>query len=113
MGFLQDAITQVTGALTTASIPWAQDPGAVRPKCVMVELPSFTVYARSVRDVSVRLRVCGSPPGNANTNKWIMDTVQAILNTPIVVDGGSPSTADYGGQQLPTYDMTCRIGTNQ
>ena len=84
-----------------------------RPKCVMVELPSFTEYARHVRDVTVRLRVCGSPPGNANTNAWIMNTVQAILDTSIVVDGGQPSTADYGGQQLPTYDLSVRIGTNQ
>lgn len=113
MGFLQDAVTLVTSTLTAANIPNAHDPGAIRPKCVMVELPDFTTYARHVRDVNVRIRVCGVPPGNATTNTWIMNTVQAILNTTIVVSGGSPGTADYGGQQLPTYDMTCRIGNHQ
>lgn len=113
MGFLQDAITKVTTALTAANVPYAVDPGVARPKCVMVELPEFSTFAHHVRDVSVRIKVCGSPPGNAQTNAWILNTVQSILDAGVIVDSGAPGVADYGGQQMPTYEMTVRIGTNQ
>lgn len=113
MGFLQDAISKCSTALTAANVPWANDPGVIRPKCVMIELPSFTQYAKAVSDVRVTLRVCGSPPGNAATNKWIMDTVETIMASTLIVESGTPSLADYGNQQLPTYDLVARVGTNR
>lgn len=111
--FLQDAIDKCTTALTAAGITWANDPGVIRPKCVMVELPEFSTYSRAVADVRVRLKVCGSPPGNAATNKFILDTVEAIMASTIIIESGSPSTAEYGNQQLPTYELVARIGTNR
>lgn len=110
--FLQDAITKVEQTLTAANVKWANDPGQARPNTVMIELPEFTLYAKSVFDVRVRLRVCGSPPGNKATNKYILDTVNTIMASPMVVESGNPSTAEYGGQQLPTYDLTARIGAD-
>jgi len=110
MGFLQDAITKVETALTAVNVPWANDPGAIRPNTVMIELPEFTTYAKAVTDIRVKLRVCGSPPGNKATNKFILDTVDTILGSTVIVDSGSPATADYGNQQLPTYDLIARIG---
>lgn len=112
-GFLADAIALCTTALTTANIAWAHDPGTIRPKCVMVELPDFSVFARDVADIRIRLRVCGAPPGNKANNDYILTTVEAILASPIVIESGAPSTADYGNQQLPTYDLIARIGTNR
>lgn len=112
-GFLQDAIDECATALTAAGIPWAYDPGQARPKCVMIELPDFTTFSRDVADIRVRLRVCGAPPGNKANNDWILSTVEEILDSPIVIENGSPGTADYGNQQLPTYDLTARIGTNR
>ena len=111
-GFLQDAIDLCADALTAAGLPWAYDPGQARPKCVMIELPEFTVYAKAVSDVRIRLRVCGAPPGNKANNDFILTTVDEILASPIIVESGAPSTADYGGQQLPTYDLIARLGTN-
>jgi len=111
--FLSDAVTKVTTALTAANVPWAVDPGVIRPRCVMVELPTFSQYAKAVSDVTVTLRVCGQPPGNAANNKWILDAVETIMTTPIATVSGSPSTAEYGNQQLPTYDLEVRVGTNR
>lgn len=111
--FLQDAITKCETALTAASVKWANDPGAIRPNTVMIELPEFTQYAKAVADIRIRLRVCGSPPGNKVTNKFILDTVEQILASTVIVESGSPGTADYGNQQLPTYDLVARIGTNR
>lgn len=112
-GFLQDAIDLCCDALSDAGITWAHDPGTIRPKCVMVELPEFSVFSKAVADVRVRLRVCGLPPGNKVANDYIMTTVNDILySTPIIIESGSPGTADYGNQQLPTYDLVARIGTN-
>lgn len=111
--FLQDAITKCEVALTAANVKWANDPGRARPNTVMIELPEFTSYAKAVADVRVRLRVCGSPPGNKATNKYILDTVETIMASTIIVESGSPSTAEYGDQQLPTYDLIARIGTNR
>jgi hypothetical protein len=112
-GFLSDAIDACSDALTDAGIVWAYDPGQARPKCVMIELPDFSVYARAVADIRIRLRVCGSPPGNRATNDFILTTVEAILQSSIIVESGSPGTAEYGNQQLPTYDLVGRIGTNR
>ena len=47
---------------------------------------------------------------------WLLHAFQIIENAfwaGLVVTSGSPSTAEYGGQQLPTYDMTVRVGTHQ
>lgn len=112
-GFLQDTIDACAQALTDAGIPWAYDPGQARPKCVMIELPEFSVYARAVADVRIRLRICGAPPGNKANNDFILTTVEDILASDIIVDSGAPSTADYGSQQLPTYDLVARLGTNR
>ena len=111
--FLQDAITKCETALTAAAVPWANDPGVIRPNTVMIELPDFTTYAKAVADIRVRLRVCGSPPGNKATNKFILDTVEKILASTVIVESGSPGTAEYGNQQLPTYDLVARVGTNR
>lgn len=112
-GFLQDAIDECATALTAAGIVWAYDPGQARPKCVMIELPDFSVFARGVADIRIRLRVCGAPPGNKANNDFILSTVEEILASSIVIESGAPSTADYGNQQLPTYDLVARIGTNR
>lgn len=112
-GFLQDAIDECATALTAAAIPWAYDPGQARPKCVMIELPDFTTFSRAVADIRIRLRVCGSPPGNKANNDWILTTVEDIMVSSIIVESGSPGTAEYGNQQLPTYDLIARIGTNR
>jgi len=102
-GFLQEAIDLCADALTDANLTWAYDPGTARPKCVMIELPEFTVYAKAVADVRIRLRVCGAPPGNKANNDFILSTVNEILySTPIIIESGSPGTADYGNQQLTT-----------
>lgn len=111
--FLQDAIDKCQTALTAAAVPWTAEPGAVRPNVVVIELPDFTSYAKAVADIRIRLRVCGSPPGNKATNKFILDTVEKILASTVIVESGAPGTADYGNQTLPTYDLVGRIGTNR
>lgn len=112
-GFLNDAIAKCATALQGLGIPYAVDPGVTRPKCVMVELPEFDTFSKAVMDVRIRLRVCGSPPGNKNTNDWIITTVDTIMGSSIIVESGSPGTGEYGNQQLPTYDLVARIGTNR
>jgi len=111
--FLQDAINLVGAALTAAGVTWTADPAAVRPKSVFVELPTFTQPAKAVADVTVLIRVLGAPPGNTQTNKWILDTVETIMASPIAIVRGGPSSAEYGGSQLPTYDLDVRVGTNR
>jgi hypothetical protein len=111
--FLDDAVTKVTTALTSANVPWTAEPGAARPNCVLVELPTFSAFAKAIGEVTVTVRVLGSPPGNTATNKWILDTVETICASPIAVVGGRPSTADYGNQQLPAYDLEVKVGTNR
>lgn len=111
--FLQDAITLCTAALTAAQVTWTDDPTPARPNVVIVELPEFQVYSRDVADIRIRLRVLGSAPGNKATNKYVLDTVEKILASTIVIESGSPGRAEYGGQELPTYDLVARIATNR
>jgi hypothetical protein len=110
MGLMADVVGACETALDALGIPNAHDPGQARPKCVMIELPELRVETLKVVDVTIRLVVCGSPPGNKATNKWIADTVDEIIDSPLQVVDGRPSWADYGGQQLPTYELTARIG---
>jgi len=109
-GILEDAVAACRAKLTALGIPNAHDPGQARPKCVMVELPTVRVATSAVFDIDIRLVVCGSPPGNAATNAWIATTADAILGSTLQVVDGRPSWADYNGQQMPTYELTARLG---
>lgn len=110
MSIISDAVTTIGAKLTALGVTWAHDPGQARPKCVMVELPELDVATRKVADVTVRLIICSAPPGNSTSNKWIATTADTIIDSDIAIVSARPSWIEYGGQQMPTYELTARLG---
>lgn len=113
-GVLHQAVTAVAGLVTAAGFQAVTDPRAVRPYCVFIELPTFTGFTKAVADITIRLRLLAPPPGDANAAEWLLntaDTLMAVGNLAVI--DGAPSIAMIGNQDLPAYDLTCRIGINR
>ena len=112
-GILQDAITATKTALTALGLQVIDDPRNARPYCVMVELPTLDAFTSNVGDITITIRVLGIPPANKTAAEYLLTTVDAIMNSPIAITDARPSTADYGGGQFPTYDITSRIAVRR
>lgn len=112
-GILQDAITATKTALTALGLTVVDDPRAARPYSVMVELPTVDAFTSNVGDITIIIKVLGIPPSNKTTAEYLLTTADTILNSPIAITDIRPSTAEYGGQTMPTYDLTSRIAVRR
>lgn len=112
-GILQDALTATVNALNALNLKVVDDPRNARPYSVMVELPTLDAFTSNVGDITITIRVLGIPPANKTAAEYLLTTVDKIMNSPIAVTEARPSTADYGGQTLPTYDITSRIAVRR
>jgi ABC-type Zn uptake system ZnuABC Zn-binding protein ZnuA len=112
-GILQDAISATTAALTALGLKVIDDPRQARPYCVMVELPVLDAFTSNVGDITITIKVLGIPPANKTAAEYLLTTVDAIMNSNIAITDARPSTADYGGGQFPTYDITSRIAVRR
>lgn len=112
-GILQDAITATKNALAALSLTVVDDPRNARPYSVMIELPTVDAFTYNVGDISITIRILGVPPSNKTTAEYLLTTADRIMNSPIAITDIRPGTADYGGQQIPTYDLTSRIAVRR
>jgi hypothetical protein len=112
-GTLKDCLKAVTDELADLGLPAVTDPRNVRPGAIFVELPVLNAFTFNVLDVTIPLRVCGTPPGNKDSADWVITTVDKIINSPIAITDGRPTTVEIGGQSLPAYDLTARISVKR
>lgn len=112
-GILQNAITATKTALLALNLQVIDDPRQARPYCVMIELPELNAFTSNVGDITITIKVLGIPPANKTAAEYLLTTVDAIMNSPIAVTDARPSSADYGGGQFPTYDITSRIAVRR
>ena len=108
-GILYEAVNATKTALTALGLKPVTDPRNARPLTVMIELPTFTSYNYNIGDIRITLRVLGAPSGNQDTGDYLLSVTDQIMNSPIAVLDGRPSIANYGGQDLPCYDLTIGI----
>jgi hypothetical protein len=108
-GIFINAVNTVKASLTALGLKPVTDPRNARPLTVMIELPTFTSYNYNIGDIRITLRVLGAPSGNQDTGDYLLSVTDAIMNSPIAVLDGRPSIANYGGQDLPCYDLTIGI----
>lgn len=112
-GIFTDAISTVSASLTALGLKPVTDPRNARPLTVFIELPSFQSFGANptskVSDVTITLRVLGSPPGNQDATDYILGVVDTILGSNIAVVSGTPSIATVGSQDLPAYDLTVKL----
>ena len=112
-GILVDAINAVKTALTALSLVPVTDPRNARPMCVFIELPTMTSYTYNVGDFKIMCRVLAPPPGNQDASDYLLSTVDTIMNSSIAVVDARPGSASYGGQDIPTYDLTVAIAVRR
>lgn len=113
-GSLAGIISDISTKLSTAGLVPVTDPRNVRPLTVFIELPRFSAFSSGpigVWDATVRLHVCAPPPGNQDAADYLLSTVSTIGTTGLSVVDGEPSSLRIGDQELPTYELTVRVGS--
>lgn len=112
-GIFTDAINTLSASLTALGLAPVTDPRNARPLTVFIELPTFQAFGANptskVSDVTITLRVLGTPPGNQDTTDYILTIVDTILGSNIAVIAGQPSIAIIGSQEIPSYDLTVKL----
>ena len=112
-GNLIEAVQSVSAALADLGLQAITDPRNARPNAVLVELPTVDVFTYAVSDITVRIRCLAPPPGNEDAANYLMTLADKIINSSIAITDARPGTATYGNQDLPTYDLTCRVAINR
>ena len=112
-GILAEAVTATKTALTALGLKPVTDPRNARPLSVMIELPTLDAFTYNVGDIRLVIRVLAGPPGNQDSGDYLMTTVDTIMNSSIAVVDARPGNASYGGQDIPTYDLTVAIAVKR
>lgn len=112
-GILIDAVNACKTALTGLGLVPVTDPRNARPLSVLIELPSVDAFTYNVGDIELRLRVLAPPPGNQDAGDYLMTIADQIMNSTIAVTDIRPGLATYGGQELPTYDLTVAVAVRR
>ena len=112
-GIFVTAVNEVKTKVTALGLKPVTDPRNARPQSVMIELPTFDTFTYNVGDITIRLRVLGTPPGNQDSGDYLMTVADTLMNSGLAVVDGRPGVATYGGQDLPTYDLTCRVAVRR
>lgn len=112
-GILADAITAISTDLAGLGYKVVTDPRNARPLTVLLELPTLDSFTYNVGDIRVRARILAAPPGNQDATDWLISQVDTIMASDIGVLSGSPGYATYGGQEIPTYDLTIAVAVRR
>ena len=111
-GILAVAVNTVKDSLTALGLVPITDPRNARPLSVFIELPTANAFNYNVGDIELRLRVLAPPPGNQDAGDYLMTVADQIMNSAIAVTDLRPGIVNIGGQDLPTYDLTCLLYTS-
>ena len=112
-GILSEARSAIAATLSALGLAVVLDPRNIRPRSVLIEAPTFTSFTYNVGDIRVRARILAAPPGNQDATDWLISQVDTIMASDIAVTSGSPGYATYGGQEIPTYDLTIAVAVRR
>ena len=112
-GILIEAINAVKAELVNLGLKPVTDPRNARPLSVLIELPTLDVFTFNVGDIRIPIKVLAAPPGNQDSADYLMTVVDKIMNSPIAIVDGRPGLASYGGQELPTYELTVAVAVRR
>ncbi len=102
----------VTATLTAVSgLRVVNDPTKLVPNCVYLDAPNFTTAFGNGNIVRLEfpVKVIGSGPAGLPVLRSILSIVASVLNSPIIVMAGRPSSLEIGGALYPCYDLDCAI----
>lgn len=112
-GILYEAVQAVKTSLATLNLKTETDPRNARPFCVFIQLPTFDSYTYNIGDIRIPIQVLAPPPGNQDASNYLLTTVDTIMNSPIAVADGRPGLANFGGQDLPCYELTIAVAVRR
>lgn len=112
-GVLYESVKAVVDELADLGIQAVTDPRNARPNTVFVELPTVTNLTYNVADCRLVLRLLAPPPGNQDAADSLMTLADKVINSALAVTDARPSFANYGGQELPSYDLTVAVAVKR
>lgn len=105
---LNGVLSDVAAALSALGLRVVSDPRNLRPPCVIVQAPSFTVRTDEIREVTVAVQIVAPGPGNLDALLLLLDDADLIAASMNVTDG-RPSIVSSGSADYPAYDLTLKV----
>lgn len=112
-GIFADAQETLVASLEALELAVVTDARNARPMSVLVDPPTFTCFNGNVAEIEISVKILAAPPGNQDAVDYLITAADAIMNSPISVIRGIPGYMMVGGQEVPTYDLTVRVGTQR
>ena len=112
-GVFAEAQATLVASLTALGLKVVTDVRNARPITVLVDPPTFTCFNSNIAEIEFGLKVLAAPPGNSDAVDYLITTADTIMNSSISLIRGIPGTMQIGGQEVPTFDLTVRVGTQR
>ncbi len=112
-GIFADAQGTLVASLTALGLKVVTDVRNARPITVLIEPPTFTCFNSNIADIEIGIKILAAPPGNQDAADYLITTADTIMNSSISLIRGIPGIMLIGGQEVPTYDLTVRVGTQR
>lgn len=112
-GIFASAQSTLVASLTGLGLAVVTDSRNARPMTVFVEPPTFTCFNSNIAEITFGLRILAAPPGNSDAEDYLITTADQIMNSSISLISGAPSVTTIGSQDIPSYDLTVRVGTSR
>jgi hypothetical protein len=100
-------------SLSALGLKVVTDVRNARPITVLIEPPTFTCFNSNIADIEIGIKILAAPPGNQDAADYLITTADTIMNSSISLIRGIPGVMLIGGQEVPTYDLTVRVGTQR
>ncbi len=112
-GIFADAQSTLVASLSALGLKVVTDVRNARPITVLIEPPTFTCFNSNIADIEIGIKILAAPPGNQDAADYLITTADTIMNSSISLIRGIPGIMLIGGQEVPTYDLTVRVGTQR
>jgi len=112
-GVFSEARDTLVTTLTALGLKVVTDIRNARPLTVLVDPPTFTCFNSNVADIEFGVQILAAPPGNLDALDYLITTADTIMDSDVSVIRGIPGIMQIGGQEVPTYDLTVRVGTQR
>lgn len=112
-GIFAQAQGTLVASLSALGLKVVTDVRNARPITVLVDPPTFTCFNNNIAEIEFGVKVLAAPPGNSDAVDYLITTADTIMNSSISLIRGIPGVMLVGGQEVPTYDLTVRVGTQR
>jgi len=94
-----------TKLATATGLQVVTDPRNLRPPCVFIDAPSFTMWNYNIAKMTFPVQIISMGPGNSDALGNILNMAAAVMTANVGATSGSPTSVDIGGVVLPAYEM--------